>query len=61
MKLSRAACCMDCDEVFDDQEHDYCPVCGGRATHPATRWLRPLSEAAECILHPDRIQIRATA
>lgn len=49
MNLSRAAVCAEesCQEVFDGREHDHCPVCGGRAAYPASRWIRPLWTATE--------------
>ncbi len=29
MKVSDAAVCLDCDEVFDTEAIDCCPSCGG--------------------------------
>jgi rRNA maturation endonuclease Nob1 len=47
MKLTWAALCADCQEVFDARQHRACPVCGFHVWASLSRWLnRTPKEAA---------------
>jgi hypothetical protein len=42
MKLSESRICLDCEEVFEDNEHQACPKCASFATASLLLWIVPL-------------------
>ena len=42
MKIDSAKICIDCNEVFDGDEHTDCPRCASTVTVWLDRWISPV-------------------
>lgn len=51
MKLEKSRICLDCEEVFEDNEQQLCPKCESCATASLMLWVVPLA----AIWGPDRM------